>query len=51
MAVWPLGKPEGTGITMRLETILSQVPSSEGEGAETIRLWAIGTLRSSDGLR
>lgn len=41
MVGWPLGKLEGTGIRMRLETILSQVASSLGEveGAETKWLW------------
>lgn len=49
MAGWPLGKLVGTGITMRLETILSQVASSLGEveGAETKWLWG----EPSDGRR
>ena len=44
MAEWPLGKLEGIGIMMRLETILSQAGSfgkRELEGAETKWLWVI----------
>lgn len=46
MAGWPLGKLEGTGIMMRLETILSQMTPL---GLEVQRLNGCGVSCPMDG--
>ena len=48
MVGWPLGKLVGTGITMRLETILSQVSVPLGQ-MKVQRLNGCGVSRPSDG--